>query len=483
MKNIVILILAVLVASCSNQFDDLNNNVKDPSAVPGESLFTSGQKAMADQVTRQHVNWNNTRLWVQYSCETQYRDETNYDLVTRAIPENHWSQLYRFVLKNLEESKEVITNTDYPGEDPAIKANKLLIIELSEIYTYSILVETFGDIPYSEALDVEILNPKFDDGDEVYRDLITRIEAVINGLDPSQGSFGSYDNIYQGDVASWMRFANSLKLRMGMLYSDADNTFAQGLVEDAFADPAGLILSSDQNANYHYLSTTPNTNPDYVTLVLSGRSDYVATETMVDMMAGLNDPRMDNYFTQAAGGGYIGGVVGNNNTPASNWSTFAPSIKEPTKDGVLFDDIEMNFLLSEAAARGYNVGGTAESYYNAGITASILSWGGTPAEASAYLAQPDVAYATATGTYKQKIGTQRWLGLYPRGFESWTALRRLDYPTLAVPTGAQSGFPVRYTYPIVEQTLNADGWYAAKNGGDNDLVTNRLWFDMFDYSH
>ncbi|MEP2026086.1 SusD/RagB family nutrient-binding outer membrane lipoprotein, partial [Reichenbachiella sp.] len=382
--------------------------------------------------------------------------------------------------------RSVITETVYPEtEDPQVKENKLLLIELLEVYAYSILVETFGDVPYSEALNIEVLNPAYEDADGIYRDLITRLDVVLENLDSNFGSFDAgTDNMYNGDVASWMKFGNSLKLRMGMLYSDVDNGFAQEIVEEAVADPIGLIRTASEDANFHYLSSTPNTNPDHVTLVLSGRSDYVATNTIIDMMSGLNDPRMNDYFTEARGGGYIGGVVGNNNTPAANWSTFAPSIKEATKPGVIFDHIEMEFLLAEGAARGYNVGGgTAEDHYNAGITASIIHWGGTATEATSYLSQANVAYTTATGSWQEKIGTQRWLGLYNRGFDAWTALRRLDFPTLVVPTGAQSGFPVRYTYPVVEQTLNAEGWSQAKFGGESDIVTNRLWFDMFDYSH
>ncbi|UXX81207.1 SusD/RagB family nutrient-binding outer membrane lipoprotein [Reichenbachiella carrageenanivorans] len=486
MKNILVILIAIFLVSCSENLDELNKNTKDPLEVSGESLFTTAQKEAVDQVAKQHVNWNNTRLWVQYACETQYRDETNYDLVTRSIPQGHWSRMYRYTLKNLEEAKAIITDTTYPStENPAVKENKLQIIELMQLYSYSILVETFGDVPYEEALDIDVLNPKYDDADAVYRDLLDRLDAVIATLDPAHGSFSTgADNMYQGDVASWLKFANSLKLRMGMLYADVDNTFAQTVVEEAVADPVGLIMTADEDANYYYLSSTPNTNPDHVTLVLSGRSDYVATNTIIDMMAGLNDPRMDDYFTEASGGGYVGGVVGNQNTPAQNWSTFAASIKTPTKPGVIFDHIETEWLLAEGAERGYNVGGsTAESHYNAAITASIVHWGGTAAEATTYLAQPAVAYTTATGTWQEKIGTQRWLGLYNRGFDAWTALRRLDYPTLPVPTAAQSGFPVRYTYPVVEQTLNAAGWSGAKFGGANDLVTNRLWFDVADYSH
>ena len=79
-----------------------------------------------------------------------------------------------------------------------------------------------------------------------------------------------------------------------------------------------------------------------------------------------------------------------------------------------------------------------------------------------------VAYTTATGNYKEKIGTQKWIALQNRGYEAWTEYRRLDFPVLVPPTTAKSGFPNRFTYPTNEQTLNGSNYTeaAAKMGGD-----------------
>ena len=100
---------------------------------------------------------------------------------------------------------------------------------------------------------------------------------------------------------------------------------------------------------------------------------------------------------------------------------------------MLFDYAEVEFLLAEAVERGFTVGGTAEGHYDNAITASIEDWGGTTADATAYLANPKVAYTTAVGTWKQKIGIQSWIGYYNRGFEAWTQWRKLDYPRLLAP--------------------------------------------------
>jgi hypothetical protein len=144
---------------------------------------------------------------------------------------------------------------------------------------------------------------------------------------------------------------------------------------------------------------------------------------------------------------------------------------------VFADVVETEFLRAEAAERGYTVAGSAESHYNKAITASILYWGGTQAAADAYLAQAEVAYSTAAGTWKQKIATQKWIALYNRPYEGWTELRRLDFPKIATPVNAKSGFPTRLSYPANEQTLNGTNYTAAASAIGGDVVTTKLFWD------
>ena len=190
------------------------------------------------------------------------------------------------------------------------------------------------------------------------------------------------------------------------------------------------------------------------------------------MMAGLNDPRMDNYFT-LQGGVYVGGTYGLNSAYA-DFSHVAPEVTEAEYPCTLFDDVEMHFYLAEAAARGYNVGDAA-SHYNAGVTASILNWGGTQAEADTYLA----ANPYDAANWKNSIGTQAWIGFYTRGFVGYTSWRRLDAPTLNLSPDAQtpdSAIPTRFTYPIKEQTLNKTNYEAASSAiGGDDLLTKLFW--------
>ena len=482
MKKLAILITAVIFASCSSDLESLNENIKDPLAVPGESLFTGAQKNLVDQVVDLNVNNNNTKLWAQYLQETTYTDESNYDQVTRTIPEKHWSVMYKDVLKDLDEAKKVIEATTYTtAELEALKPNKLTIIEILNVYTYANLVETFGDVPYTEALDIDNLLPKYDDAETVYKDLVARLTAAINALDESTESFGSADRIYGGDVALWKKFAASLKLRMGILLSDVDAAFAKTTVESAVA--TGVFTSNADNASYTFLGSDPNTNPIHDNLVLSGRKDFVAAVTIIDIMNALDDPRRPLYFTPIDDGTYVGGNIGETSNYATH-SHVSAQVEEATFPGILFDYAEVRFLLAEARARSFEVGGTAKEHYDAGITASILDWGGTATEAADYLAQPNVDYdlsilaSTAATPWKEVIGTQKWISLYNRGMEAWTSIRLLDYPLMATPADAVSGFPNRYTYPIIEQSLNGTNYSSAASAIGGDEAETQLFWDL-----
>jgi len=434
---------------------------------------------LMNTLTSSNVNLNIFRLIVQYWQETTYTDESNYDLGTRSINDGVWNALYRDVLRDFQEAKNLIPRDaiSIPAlKNPAVQKNEIAIADIMQVVTWYYLVTTYGNIPYTEALDINKPFPKYDDAKTIYYDLLTRLDADIANLSTAADSYGSADVIYGGDVAAWKKFANSFKLKMGMTIADSDNAKAKATVESAVA--AGVFTSNADNAEFDYLSAPPNTNPIWVDLVQSGRKDFTGSEAIVETMKNLSDPRLNDYFTEDAFGGYSGIIAG----AGGNYSTFskpADAIVAPDFPALLLDYSEIEFFLAEAIARGYTVGGTAQSHYNNAITASILYWGGTQAEALTYLAQASVNYLTAAGTYKQKIGTQKWNALYNRGWDAWIEWRRLDYPQLVEAVDAQSVIPLRYPYPVNEQNVNRINWQAAAVAIGGDLVSTKLWWDKF----
>ncbi|MCF3111865.1 SusD/RagB family nutrient-binding outer membrane lipoprotein [Niabella sp. CC-SYL272] len=170
-------------------------------------------------------------------------------------------------------------------------------------------------------------------------------------------------------------------------------------------------------------------------------------------------------------------------TPAANtYSDYArpgPKVYAATGPVDFLDYAELEFLRAEAVERGFNVGGTAAEHYANAIKSSIVYWGGTNAEADLYLANPQVAYATATGGWKQKIGFQKWIALYNRPYDGWLEVRRLDFPKLTLPVNAFSGFPNRFRYPSNEQLVNKANYTSAASKIGGDEVESKLWFDKF----
>jgi len=478
-KYIIILFTIALItgmSACHKDMSDLNRNPKAPTAVPGEALFANAQKNLADIITTPNVNNNIFEFIAQYWAATTYPQESRYDLGNRNIPQNWWTIIYRDVLRDLDESIRLISAaeaiTDAQKSD---KQNKLAIARVVWVHAYSILLNTFGNIPYTDALKVDSATPKYDDQKTVYLALLDSLDVAISHMDDNGGSFGSSDLIYHGDVNQWFKFANSLKLRLGVTLADAEPARAKTVVESAAPH---VFQSNADNAVFNYLETPPNTNPIWTNLVQSNRNDYVPANTLVNAMNTLNDPRRMFYFTKDPNGNYSGGIYGAGNS-FGNFSHVGENITEPDFPAVIMDYAEVEFLLAEAAARGMNVGGTVEEHYNNAITASIEYWGGTAADVSAYLAQPSVNYATAPGTWKQKIGTQAWIALYLRGFDAWTSWRRLDYPSLVKPPSAITDIPVRYTYPSNEQNLNQQNYDQAAQAIGGDEVTTNLFWDIY----
>lgn len=484
-KLLAVFILLISVFACTDNFEEMNIDPKRASEnVPPETLFSNAQKNLADVVTSSNVNLNIFRLLAQYWTQTTYTDESRYDLSTRNIPQNFWNVLYRDVLRDLKEARDLISE-DVDLTD-AQRANRLAMIEITEIYAWTVLVNTYGDIPYFEALDIDNVTPVYDDDRAIYDDLLTRIDQAINSLNMEASGFEGADLIYGGDIEKWMKFGNTLKLKLGMTLADVDRATAARVVSEAAPN---VFESNADNATLQYLETPPNTNPIWVDLVQSGRRDYVAANTIVDVMQELDDPRLSAYFTTVTVDDeavYVGGIYGRSNS-YSRFSKPDEAITAPTFEGILMDYAETEFFLAEAAARGFITGSPAE-HYRAGVTASMEYWDVPEAEIAAYFTEPEIvadlaALAVSSGTIterqKQAIGTQKWLALYNRGHEAWTEWRRLDYPRLQPASPAVlANIPVRFPYPVQEQNLNTDNYNAAAGAIGGDVPETRIFWDV-----
>lgn len=474
-KYISIIAIALLfLSACTDDITRFNKETKLASSVPAGSLFSNSVKTLSDGLASASVNVNIFRHFINHWAQAVIQEEANFDYITRSINDAWWTRMYRDVLNDLKESARIV-NSDLTLNQLQ-KANQLAMIDIMQVYTYNILVTTYGDIPYTQALDDAQLFPKYDDAKTIDIDLMLRLENDIAKLNVAAPGFSaSEDILFQGSVSKWISFANSLQVRMAMTLADADNAKAKVAFEKA--EPFA-INSTTNDAFIKYYSATPNNNPLYDQLVLANRTDYIAAKDLMDVLNTFSDPRKAGFFGVNNVGEYVGGIMGQPND-YPKMSKPSARVAAPNAPNTLIDFVEMEFYRAEAAERGYTVSGTAELHYNNAVRTSIIYWGGTSNQADVYLARPDVAYTTAQGGWKQKLGFQKWIALYNRPFEGWLEVRRLDFPKLTLPVNPISGYPNRLKYPSNEQQLNGANYTSAAAKIGTDKSETKLFWDKF----
>lgn len=457
---------ALAITSCTSDLSDLNVNGKAPESVPSGALFANAVMGYYDFDAVQNVNLNNLRLWSQHWTQTTYVDESNFNLNERDVNGNTFVRMYVTVIRDCEEARTAVMNGP---ESAAAKAASIAAIEVMEVMAYQYLVDLFGDVPYSEALS-ETNVPKYDAGSAIYMDLLARLDAATADLSGSN-TFGSSDIIYGGDAAAWKKAANSLMLRMAVRMIGYDAAAAKSWGEKAIA--GGVFMSSADDMRLYYSSAPPHTHPMWETLVQSGRTDYVASATLGDVLNGLADPRRAGFFKNLGGSDSVTGAPHGFQVNYYDYSQPGTALEDPTWSHAAISYVEVEFLMAHAAVAGWAGAGDAATHYENGIRASIEEWGGSSADADAYMMHPLVAFSSTTAA--TQIGVQKWIAMYSNAFEAYAAVRMYDLP---MQTAALAGTvtPTRYSYPLDEYSLNTTNVQAAAaNYGGDDTFAKVFW--------
>lgn len=480
------LALALAAAACDKGLTELNVDPNNPPFVAAPSILPEAEQAAVNRALGSNFNLTMMGLWSQSYAKIQYIDEDRYALRSTTI-DNHWDGFYSDALQDFK--------TIVEQGDSMSRPNWSAIGTIMQQWTFQIVTDTWGDVPYSEALQGEAnTRPKYDAQKDIYYGMLSRLAAATGMIDvaatggttcdanhPTHCSFGSEDAIYGGDMAAWRRFSNSLRLRMAMRISNVDPTKAKAEFLAALAAPGGVFTQNGHNAALHYTGAVPSDNPIYAVFHEGQRYDQVIAKATVDSLLHLSDPRLQVYADPApngcAGGGvYCGWQNGSTSGPAPNFFALSPigaAFKEnPAAPSVMMTWAEVLFLRAEAAARGWTAEDPA-TLYRDGIRASMEQYGIGESAINAYLAQPSVAYAGLKSIYLQK-----WIALYGNGPEQFASWRREHYPGLT-PAAASSEqkVPYRVFYPASEQSTNQENWSAAvaANGGGT-LYDKPVWW-------
>ena len=493
MKNYIKLsILAVGLtfgfSACDKYYEELNTNPNEPSSTSTSFLLTNAQKSMMDYTWDEWFNGRRGNQLAQYWSSNQYTNESRYQLRT-SITNSYWALFYSRSLQDLQEIINLNTDTpdDYVGFGKT--ENQIAIAKVLQTWLYQNMTDCWGPIPFTQALQgAAFPSPEYDSQRDVYLGMLATLNDAIAAFDVSDNSVQG-DVIYNGDISLWKKFANSLKMRVAIRMADVESSTASTAISEAVA--SGVFTSNADNALFNYLGAAPNNNPlneDYQT-----RNDFCASNTMIDELDRLGDPRIGFFYAPtASGGAYVGEVYGLNE--ANGALTLDPDVSQRSAQvlaasapGVYMDYAQVEFILAEAVERGY-IAGSAADHYNNGITASMQFWDETGSldatDINNYLAQPEVDYAlalAADGDWKVTIGRQKWIALYMQGIQGWSEWRRLDFGILQLPADGVldgSGIPTRMRYPLDEQTLNNSSYAGGvtKLGGADDQDT-KVWWD------
>jgi hypothetical protein len=472
------LALVLAAGACDNGLTDLNVDPNNPPFVSATTLLPNAEATAVNRALGSNFNLTMFGLWSQSFAKIQYIDEDWYELRSTTI-DTHWSGFYSTSLADMQ---RIIQQGDSLS-----RPNWVAIGTILQQWTFQILTDTWGDVPYSAALQGSAnARPAYDKQKDIYYGMLARLTAASATIQPAGATFGSEDEIYGGSPTAWRKFSNSLRLRMAMRISNVDPVKAKAEFLAALAAPGGVFTVNGDNAMLHYTGAVPSDNPIYAVFHEGGRYDQVISATTVDSLKALNDPRLFVYADPApngcAGGGDYCGYQNGTET-AEDFDALSPIgsafRNDPTAPSAIMTLAEVLFLRAEAAARGWT-GESAAALYAAGIRASMQQYGIDSGDIDAYLAQPSVAYKGLRSIYMQK-----WIALYGNGPEQFASWRRETVngqhaPYLTPSPGASvQQIPYRVFYPASEQSTNVENWSAAvaANGGGT-LYDKPLWWQV-----
>lgn len=476
------LLLCFVAVSCTKDFEEINTNNNAPERVTPQLLLPDIQRDLINQVLGE--SWGIGNIVIQHTAKNQFVNEDRY----------LWGEIngiWNTGYNKLRDIQNMIISAEETN-DNGTKAVALIM----RAWTFSLITDAYGDIPYTEATKAKngIFYTKYDSQETVYNGILADLKEANQLLSSTSGVVGG-DLIYGGNLSKWRKLANSLRVRYLIRISNKKSPTAElaEIVNNASANP--IFAGNDDNAVYTFRATAPDQFP-----LFSARSgsfnEFRASKFMLDTLVSLTDPRLTIFYRATpktegtANPEFIGLPNGLNDVDAltyaggpENHSRISEIFYENAVSsqglsiakGVIMTNAELQYLLAEAAAKGW-ISGNANTYYQAGIQASFGFYGLTvPAD---YLEKNEIKLTGNQNDNLQKIGFQKWISLFYQGMEAWYDWRRTKIPALKPAISNQTGgkIPVRFIYPIIEQGLNGPNRLEAVTRQGGDDITTLMWY-------
>jgi hypothetical protein len=459
------LVLLTTLNSCDD-FLDVNNDPNNPTSenVNPEIVLAATQVYTYNTLARNmnqlgNLMMNNWTRDVGASNSSYYFNEHNYNVT---------SDFYA----NIFESLMLRTsNYTFIQNAPGTEYNNYkAIAKIMKTYYFQYLVDLYGDIPYSQAhLRGQSLTPEYDDDMIIYRDLIIQLDEAIALIDnaPSESiNPGANDVMLGGDMGTWKKFANTLKLRILLRESGraASGTYVQNKISEMENNGAEFLGANDNvKINPGYAASTNQQN-GFAALFLNVNDAFVnnysstaATKYTIEYLTNTNDTRRNRIYAAASNGTYAGHEQGSVLDGTTNYpvSHIGPGLLiNSAQDGIIFTAAESFLLQSEAVQRGY-LSGSAKDLYESGIKESFKILGLTEGDATTYYNQTIslVNWSSSAGNEIEAIINQKWIALNGiNGAETWIENTRTGFPAHVPLSTVAPGTsrPIRLLYPSSE---------------------------------
>jgi len=486
--TIKMLILVLLFASCSEGFLDVNEDPNNPTSVSIDLILPVAQSYSAFiQESRPGQNMLGNFMmynWSQSDGYSFYFNEFRY-----FVTPSFYSQNFDYTFKNA--LKQYNALNDIEGDEYGYyhAISKIMIS-----YHFQILVDTYGDVPYFEALQRGANpTPVYNDAQIIYNDLIVQLTEAIDLINATASNSATTpltpsadDTMFSGNMSQWKKFANTVKLRI--LVRQSDMAGQTDYIKNEFAviaNEGSGFMSSDVEVQLGYLNEEKKMNPKWESFGQDTQGNIIpynlatcATQYIIDYLTMTLDTRLD-YIYEEPETGHLGvkqGETDYNYPEEGQWapekvSNLGPGIlKGPGQAAVLYTTAECYLNQAEAAMKGLMTG-DAKSLYEMGIQASFNYLGA--GDASSYYSQNLNLVGWDASTNKlEAIITQKWIAVNSiDAIQAWFDYSRTGFPS-NLPISALATTPdrpVRLAYPASELTSNGENLPAQPDVFNNKI--------------
>jgi hypothetical protein len=438
-----LLALAVSVTGCK-KFFDINETPNDPTSVPPSLLLPTGLSGSAFANANELNRFGSTTMDYLTGAANSPQSYDIY-VITGADFANQWRfELYGGALISY---KKMIETAEANGAKAYAGIGKIMMA-----YTFAIATDTWGDVPYTEALkgdDGDVIQPSLTPQEQIYKggtgvtSLFDLVRQGLRDLDTATTSTPTVDDVvYGGNIARWRKAGNTLLLKLALQISKREPALTATVINEVLAKgAANYIVANNEDLAVNFGGSTGSQSPIFFYVnVSSFLNDMLVSTRYVNRLQALNDPRLDKYVTKPTGSLVTvdNGFRGTLPVPTTSWSKWSTVITGANGVGPvrLITNPMRAFILAEAAVSipGVNLSAAdAQALYAEGIRASMTAAGLTTAEIDAYfLANPTVV--TLAGTTEQQVEqiiTQKYIANTGNGLEAWNDWRRTGYPTLS----------------------------------------------------